>query len=163
MTLGNKIQELRKNKYLSQEAFAEIMGVTRQSVSKWELDQSYPAIEKLVEIADFFGISLDELLREQGKSINTSESEIQTINSTSFNREDNTVSTVGNTDKITISKEIVWYFIGWAVMMIIVILLFGLQYYFAGFLVIQVFIWTTVIWKIYRYIKSKSSKAEHLS
>jgi DNA-binding transcriptional regulator YiaG len=42
MTLGTKIQELRKKQSLSQEAFAEIMDVTRQSVSKWELDQSCP-------------------------------------------------------------------------------------------------------------------------
>ena len=41
MTLGNKIQELRKSRSLSQEAFAEIMGVTRQSVSKWDLVRVY--------------------------------------------------------------------------------------------------------------------------
>ncbi len=64
MSLGLKIQRLRKSKNLSQEAFADIMKVSRQSVSKWELDQTYPEISKLIEIADFFQITLDELLRD---------------------------------------------------------------------------------------------------
>lgn len=156
MTLGNKIQELRKNKYLSQEAFAEIMGVTRQSVSKWELDQSYPAIEKLVEIADFFGISLDDLLREADRDIEESNTGVQAVNSKSSVKEESTGKAAGNGDKITISKEHIWFFAGCAVMMLLVIVLFGLQKYFAGFLIIQVFIWANVAWKVYRYIKMKT-------
>ncbi len=64
MSLGLKIQKLRKSKNLSQEAFADVMKVSRQSVSKWELDQTYPEINKLIEIADFFQITLDELIRD---------------------------------------------------------------------------------------------------
>lgn len=64
MSLGSKIQKLRKSRSLSQEAFASVMNVSRQSISKWELDQTYPEINKLIEIADYFNISLDELLRE---------------------------------------------------------------------------------------------------
>lgn len=64
MSLGYRIQKLRKSRSLSQEAFASVMNVSRQSVSKWELDQTYPEINKLIEIADYFNISLDELLRE---------------------------------------------------------------------------------------------------
>ncbi len=156
MTLGNKIQELRKKKSLSQEAFAEIMGVTRQSVSKWELDQSYPAIDKLVEIADFFGISLDDLLREADRDILESNIGVQAVNSKSSVKEKSTGKVAGNGDKITISKEYIWYFAGWAVMMLLVIVLFGLQKYFAGFLIIQVFIWANVAWKVYRFIKMKT-------
>lgn len=73
MTLGSKLQKLRKSRSLSQEAFAAIMNVSRQSVSKWELDQTYPEINKLIEIADFFNISLDELLRENTNETNSSE------------------------------------------------------------------------------------------
>ncbi len=65
MSLGQTIQRLRKEKNLSQEAFADIMKVSRQSVSKWELDQSHPEINKLIEIADYFQITLDELLRDK--------------------------------------------------------------------------------------------------
>lgn len=68
MTLGNKIQELRKSKLLSQEAFADTMGVTRQSVSKWELDQSIPTIDKLIEMSEFFNVTLDEMLRDDAHS-----------------------------------------------------------------------------------------------
>lgn len=64
MSLGLKIQKLRKSKNLSQEAFADVMMVSRQSVSKWELDQTHPEINKLIEIADYFQITLDELLRD---------------------------------------------------------------------------------------------------
>ena len=46
MTLGNRIQEIRTKAGLSQEAFGERIGVTRQTVSKWELDQVYPELEK---------------------------------------------------------------------------------------------------------------------
>ena len=45
MTLGNRIQEIRIQTGLSQEAFGEKIAVTRQTVSKWELDQVYPEIE----------------------------------------------------------------------------------------------------------------------
>lgn len=64
MTLGDKIQMLRKKSSLSQEKFAEIMNVSRQAVSKWELDQSYPEMNKLIDISDYFGISLDYLVRD---------------------------------------------------------------------------------------------------
>lgn len=154
MTVGNKIQELRKNKSLSQEAFAEMMGVTRQSVSKWELDQSYPAIDKLVEIADFFGISLDELLREQNGSTDPEESSLQAAN----DRNSDKCGKADSADKITVSKEYVWYFFGWAVMAIIVIILNGVKEYFAGFLITQVFIWTTVILKVAGYVKKRRKK-----
>ncbi len=71
MSLGLKIQTLRKSKNLSQEAFADIMKVSRQSVSKWELDQTYPEINKLIEIADYFQITLDELLRDNQSEISS--------------------------------------------------------------------------------------------
>lgn len=64
MSIGARIQKLRKSKSLSQEEFADIMKVSRQSVSKWELDQSCPEINKLIEIADYFNITLDDLIRD---------------------------------------------------------------------------------------------------
>ena len=56
MTLGNRIQEIRIQAGLSQEAFGEKIGVTRQTVSKWELDQVYPEIEKIVLISKIFKV-----------------------------------------------------------------------------------------------------------
>ncbi|MCM1267700.1 MAG: helix-turn-helix domain-containing protein [Bacteroidales bacterium] len=64
MTLGEKIYRLRTEQGLSQEAFGEKLGVSRQSVSKWETDQSVPELDKIVAISDYFGISTDRLLKE---------------------------------------------------------------------------------------------------
>lgn len=64
MNLGNKIQEIRKKNKMSQEEFAEIFNVTRQTISSWENSKSYPDIETLIKLSDKFDISLDILLKE---------------------------------------------------------------------------------------------------
>ncbi len=60
-----KLANLRKEKKLSQERLAEIIGVSRQSVAKWETGESLPELEKLVVIADFFMTSIDSLVRDR--------------------------------------------------------------------------------------------------
>lgn len=65
MTLGEKIRSLRKTAGLSQEAFAEQLGVSRQAVSKWENDNGLPETEKLINMAKLFGVSLDTLIGEE--------------------------------------------------------------------------------------------------
>ena len=67
MTLGERLTELRKKEKLSQEEVAEKLNVTRQTVSKWELDQSTPDIDKVVPICKLYNISCEELLT--GKKI----------------------------------------------------------------------------------------------
>lgn len=62
MELGKKLQELRKQKGLTQEELAEILFVSRTAVSKWESGRGYPNIESLKTISKFFGITIDELL-----------------------------------------------------------------------------------------------------
>lgn len=59
--LGENIKRLRREKELTQETLADFLGVTFQSVSKWERGESYPDITMLPEIADFFKVSVDEL------------------------------------------------------------------------------------------------------
>ena len=61
MNLGNKILELRKKENLSQEQLAEKMNVTRQTISKWELNETTPDIKQAKELSKIFKISLDEL------------------------------------------------------------------------------------------------------
>ena len=61
MDLGKKIQELRKKENLSQEQLAEKMNVTRQTISKWELNETTPDIKQAKELSKLFKISLDEL------------------------------------------------------------------------------------------------------
>ena len=63
MTLGETIVHLRKEKGLSQGDLADVLEVSRQSVSKWETDSSVPELEKLVKLSELFGITLDELVK----------------------------------------------------------------------------------------------------
>ncbi|WP_461204868.1 helix-turn-helix domain-containing protein [Clostridium sp. DL1XJH146] len=62
MTLGEKINKLRKSKSISQDVFAEDMKVARQTVAMWELDKFYPEINKLIVIANILDVTLAELL-----------------------------------------------------------------------------------------------------
>lgn len=64
MTLGEKITKLRNSQNISQEELADKLNISRQSVSKWEMDQSLPQIDKALKICELFGISADELLRD---------------------------------------------------------------------------------------------------
>lgn len=64
MKFNEKLIKLRKEKGLSQEELGYKLNVTRQTVSKWELGQTTPEMDKLVEIGKVFGISLDELTSE---------------------------------------------------------------------------------------------------
>lgn len=64
MTLGEKIQELRVKNHLSQEQLGELLGTTRQSVSKWERDTALPEIGKIVRMAELFSVTTDYILRE---------------------------------------------------------------------------------------------------
>ena len=64
MTLAERIFAFRTQMGLSQEELAEQLGVSRQSVSKWETGQSVPDLDKLIRLADLFGITVDDLVRE---------------------------------------------------------------------------------------------------
>lgn len=65
MTIGQKIYQLRMMKNISQEQLAEKLGVSRQSISKWEMDQALPQIDKVLQLCNIFSISTDELLQEK--------------------------------------------------------------------------------------------------
>lgn len=64
MTLGEKILSLRTARGMSQDDLAEKLEVSRQSVSKWETGQSTPDLDKIIRLADLFGVGVDELVRE---------------------------------------------------------------------------------------------------
>ena len=63
MTLGQNIARLRAQKNFSQGDLADALEVSRQSVSKWETDASIPELDKLLRLAELFGVSLDELVK----------------------------------------------------------------------------------------------------
>ena len=62
MEFNEKLQELRKQKGLTQEELAEMLYVSRAAVSKWESGRGYPNIDSLKAISKFFSVSLDDLL-----------------------------------------------------------------------------------------------------
>ena len=68
MTTGEKIYECRKRMGLTQEELAERLGVTRQAVSRWEQDITFPETKQIVELCKLFGISSDELLFGESSS-----------------------------------------------------------------------------------------------
>ncbi len=67
MKIGEKIAQLRTAENLSQEQLAEKMDVSRQSISKWEMDQALPQIDKVLQLCELFHVTADELLKEHIK------------------------------------------------------------------------------------------------
>lgn len=65
MTLGEKITHLRNSLGMSQETLADKLSVSRQAVSKWEMDQAQPQIDKVLQICELFNISTEDLLRDE--------------------------------------------------------------------------------------------------
>ena len=65
MKLGEKIAIQRKELNYTQEQLADILGVSRQSISKWESDIAYPETEKLIELGKIFECSMDYLLKDE--------------------------------------------------------------------------------------------------
>jgi len=64
MRFEEKLQKLRKEKGLSQEALAELLDVSRQAISKWEGGYSYPEMDKLIILTEIFGVTLDSLVKD---------------------------------------------------------------------------------------------------
>ncbi len=84
MSFSEKLIELRRKNGLSQEQLGEKLGVTRQTVSKWELGATTPEMEKLAAISELFNISTDELIK------GTAPEEAQTVQSFHNDKESNT-------------------------------------------------------------------------
>lgn len=66
--IGSFLKELRKDKNLTQEKFAEIMGVSNRTVSRWETGSNLPDLDILIQIADFYEVELREILGGERKS-----------------------------------------------------------------------------------------------
>ena len=75
MRLGKRIYDIRKSNGLTQEQFANMFSVTRQAVSNWENDKAYPDLHTLVEISNQFNITLDVLLKEDERMIESIDKE----------------------------------------------------------------------------------------
>lgn len=87
MTFGDKLAKLRREQNYTQEQLADILGVSRQSVSKWESDLAYPETDKLVKICEMFNCSSDYLLLDAPKmqtQSNEAEQQQQSEQTSSF-------------------------------------------------------------------------------
>lgn len=73
MSLGEKLLKLRKKKGLSQEEVADILHVTRQTVSKWETDQSMPDFDKVLPICNLYEINTEELFHDEVSTVREGE------------------------------------------------------------------------------------------
>ena len=60
---GNRIREVRLRRRLTQEELAEKMGVSRQTISKWEMNTAFPEMDKAIALCGLFSVTLDELVR----------------------------------------------------------------------------------------------------
>ncbi len=74
MSFGENLQKIRKKNHLSQEGLAEMLGVSRQAVSKWELGEGYPEVDKLLILSKKLNISLDSLLGGENSTTISKES-----------------------------------------------------------------------------------------
>lgn len=72
--LSEKLYQLRKKSGLSQEQLAERLNVSRQSISKWESGSSTPESEKLIAISEYFGVTLDYLMKDVEEDLPKKES-----------------------------------------------------------------------------------------
>ena len=108
MSIGEKIFNLRKDSNLSQEQLAEKIGVTRQTISKWELDETTPDLKQSKDLSKVFNVSLDELVDNDIKNI--------------------LVEKVSNTEKLAgmVIKALKWIFGIFIGMLIIDIIVFSL-------------------------------------
>lgn len=73
MTIGQKLTALRKARGLTQEELSEAVGVTRQTISKWELDASTPDLDYLCKLCDLFGVTADYLIRAEKETVASSD------------------------------------------------------------------------------------------
>ena len=95
MKFNEKLIELRRKEGLSQEELGEKLNVTRQTVSKWELGQTTPEMDKLMELSKIFNVSIDELINSSEPQINeTTQIEDEPIINSENNKREKNIKTV---------------------------------------------------------------------
>ncbi|MDD4705848.1 MAG: helix-turn-helix transcriptional regulator [Bacilli bacterium] len=80
MNLSANLKKIRKENNLSQEDLAEKIGVSRQSVSKWESGQAYPEMDKMVQLCNLFKLNIDDLLNQDIEEVNNTKQAKNNIN-----------------------------------------------------------------------------------
>lgn len=109
MEIGSKLKNARNNSRLTQEQAAEVLGVSRQTISNWENNKSYPDIISVIKMSDIYSVSLDHLLKEE-KSMKQTYQEF-------LEESTNTVKAKRRLEKIILFST---YFLVWTIAMVIV-------------------------------------------
>lgn len=78
--LSSNLKKIRKENNLSQEELAEKLGVSRQSISKWENNEAYPEMDKMIKICELFNLNIDELLNQNINEVNSAKESKLNIN-----------------------------------------------------------------------------------
>lgn len=107
MEIGSKLKNARNNNGLTQEQAAEFLGVSRQTISNWENNKSYPDIISVIKMSDIYSVSLDHLLKEE-KSMNKTYQEF-------LEESTNTVKAKRRLEKIILFST---YFLVWVIAMV---------------------------------------------
>ena len=126
MTFGEKLQRLRQRAGMSQDVLAEKLGVSRQAVSRWERDETMPETDKVIALAELFGVTTDYLLRQQPEE--TEQEVPPDSNRTSRRpdrRQDDLLDRIGYLAK-TKGYLLGWVLIAWGVLDLVTLLLMGL-------------------------------------
>src|SRR5699024_2273062 len=79
MDIGKKLKEKRQKANLTQKELAEILHVSRQTISSWEVGRTYPDLDVLVAISELYGTPLDDLLKEDSSMVKDITSKVKTI------------------------------------------------------------------------------------
>lgn len=123
MTFGEKLQAQRQSAGMSQDALAERLDVSRQAVSRWERDETMPETDKVVVLADIFGVTTDYLLRPQAAEQPSAEEHPPRSGPTQAQRD--TISRLGYLVK-TKGYLLGWVLIAWGALDLLALALMGL-------------------------------------
>jgi len=100
--IGCFLKSLRKEKNVTQEKLAERLGVSNRSVSRWETGSNLPDLDVLVEIADYYGVELREILDGERRTQNTEETVGETVLK---------VADYSNQEKLQLTRRLHWLFL----------------------------------------------------
>lgn len=114
MEIGSRLKKARGEIGLTQEKVAEELGVSRQSVSNWENNRSYPDIVSVIKLSDLYSVSLDELLKEDRKMID---------------HLDESTNTVASRRRLETLIEVGGYLLIWAFCLMAFWVFFGLAFF----------------------------------
>ncbi|CDC71489.1 MULTISPECIES: helix-turn-helix transcriptional regulator [environmental samples] len=127
MSFGQKLQMLRQQAGMSQDALAERLGVSRQAVSRWERDETMPDPDKIVTLADLFGVTTDYLLRQDsgGQTVGAQPHKSAGRSGTRPRDSRDFIDRAGYLAK-TKGYLLGWVLVAWGVLDLLVVLLMGM-------------------------------------